>query len=100
DRRPQLERETPPDRLGELILKLGLQAFPDLFPRLQALRHNDRLGEEVILELHVEWQIEPNRPAPHVGTPVDDIGVATEDPVELLRGLIRGVNRSVVPETQ
>src|SRR4029434_857471 len=85
DRRPQLKRENPPDRLGKLFLKRGLKALLDLVPHLQALGDNDRLGEEIVLELHVERQVESNRPAPNVGTPVVDIGVATEDFVELLR---------------
>ena len=79
--------ENPRDRLGELFLKRGLKAFLNLVPHLQALGDDDRLGEEIVLELHVERQVESNRPAPHVGTPVDDIGVATEDFVELLRAV-------------
>src|SRR4030095_3108055 len=96
DRWAELERENPPDRLGELFLKSSLKAFLDLVPHFQALGDNDRLGEEIVLELHVERQVESNRPAPNVGTPVDDIGVAPKDFVKLLRCRIRCINLAVV----
>src|SRR4029453_6387708 len=97
---PQFERGNPPDRLGELFLKRGVQAFLDSLPRLQALGNDDRFRKEIVLELHVERQIESNPPGAPLGTPADDIGVATEDFVELLRGRIRCIDRGVVPQAQ
>ena len=44
--------------------------------RFQVLRHDDGLGHEVVVELHVERQVEADGPAADIGGEAGDVGIA------------------------
>src|SRR3954453_18352235 len=69
DRRSQFKGVDPTDDARELGRKRLLQPGLDAFPLFQALRHNHSLGEEVVRELQVKRQVEPNRAPAHIGAP-------------------------------
>jgi hypothetical protein len=61
DRRPELERGNPRDDVGQLFGELLLEHSVNPLARSHVLGDDDRLSEEVVGELDVQGQVEPDR---------------------------------------
>ena len=64
------------------------------------LGDDDRLSEEVVGELDVQRQVEPDRASADIGAPTCDVRIVLQHEVELGRDLVARVDRSVLREGQ
>ena len=89
-RRAELEAGDAGRHVGEVVREQRLE--PGLHPvaRFQVLGHDHGLGDEVVVELHVERQVEADGAAADIGGEADDVGIAGE---RLLEPLRRGFGR-------
>jgi hypothetical protein len=67
--------------LSQNLFELGMEPFA----RLDVLRHDHDLGEEVVRQLHIERQVEANGALSDIGAPAADVGIALKHLVEAFR---------------
>ena len=82
DRRSHFERRDARDQPGELLVERLLQLGPHELALLEAFGHHDRLGEEVVRQLHVERQVEAHRALADIEAPMVDVRIALEQCLE------------------
>src|SRR6202040_677430 len=100
DRRPQLESGDPGIEAGELAVERLLQPAADDLTLLDALGDDDGFGKEVVGELNVQWQIEPDRTLPDVEAVPFDVRVVLQQPLEPFDLVLGGVNRGILGKGQ
>ena len=100
DRRSQLERINSGIETGEFRVERLLQTRPDDFALRNALGDDDRLREIVVGQLHVQRQIETDRPLPDIETVVVDVRVVLQQRLEPLDFVLGRVNRRVLRQVE
>ena len=78
DRWPQFKRRQAADDSREFLDQKGFEAASEPLACFEALGDNDRLGKEIIRELYIERQVEPDGSLTYIGGPMVDIGVALQ----------------------
>src|SRR5262245_65305048 len=78
--------------LCQRALELAAQALAGR----NVLCDDDELTEEVVRQLDIERQIEPDGAASDIRAPSLDIGILLEDAVELRRRVAARINRSIL----
>ena len=78
NRRPQFKRRQAADDSREFLDQKGFEAASEPLACFEALGDNDRLGKEIIRELYIERQVEPDGSLTYIGGPMVDIGVALQ----------------------
>ena len=66
--------------------------------RVEVLGNDHRLREELVLQLHVERQVEADRAAADVGAPVVDVRILGEELLEARGDLLGGEDRRVLAQ--
>src|SRR4029079_3132245 len=82
--------------IGEHVFELLLQAVACG----HVLGDDDGLAEEIVRQLHAEWQIKPDRTAAYIGTPARDIRIVLKHIVDTARHRLASKDRGILWERQ
>ena len=74
--RTELERHDARHRAGEVFRKHAFELSAQALTRLDVLRDNYELAEEVVGQLDAEREVEPNGAAADIGAPAFDVRIA------------------------
>ena len=96
----QLERDGAGHRVRKILCQRALELAAQALAGRDVLCDDDELTEEVVRQLDIERQIEPDGAAPDIRAPSLDIGILLEDAVELRRRIAARIDRSILRQPQ
>ncbi len=76
---PQFKRRKTAHHAGKFLNQNRLEATAEPLACFKALGDNDRLGKEIVGELHVQRQIKSDGSLTDIGRPMVDFGIALQE---------------------
>src|SRR5262249_61941366 len=100
NRRPKFQRTDTAHRAWEFLLKNMFELAAEPLARGDVLCDDHELAEEIVGQLDTERQIEADSTAPDISAPSLDVGIVTQDSVELRGAIDAGMDRRVLRQPQ